>query len=186
MNISITTKRTQLPYRPHLSRLGQVNIILLMIGLSFCTYGQDCRMVDSIVGKTTETEIQVGTVFSKDFHHLAIRKHLVSSDSVYFTLLLYGASRIVVPDSLLLATGDFVLSFLDKTTEVLIANWFNENVAGVGNTIGFHAEVKEAIVQKISKAPIVKIGTFGVLETEFSRRKQKQQQKIASCLLSKQ
>ncbi len=159
--------------------------IVLAYTLSFCAHGQDCRRVDSVKGKSTGIEIEGGMVFSKDFYSLLIRKHLVSSDSTHYTLLLYATSKTVLSDSLLQSEGELALFFSDGTVEILDANCFNDGLIGTKNIVGFHVEVAGFIIRKIYEAPIFKIRAYGILETEFSSRKQKQQKRIANCLLNK-
>ena len=122
--------------------------------------------------------------FSKDFYTLMIRKHIVSTDSVYYTLLLHAASKVILSDSLLQSTGEFVLFFSNDIVKVPNAGCFNDYLVGIGDIISFHVETTEAVIQRIYEKPIVKVNVFGILETEFSSRKQKQQQKIANCLLN--
>ena len=158
--------------------------VILIVTLSFCVYGQDCRLVDSVRGESTGIEIKGGMIFSKDFYTLMIRKHVVSTDSVYYTLLLHAASKAILSDSLLQSTGEFVLFFSNDIVKIPNAGCFNDHLVGIGNIIGFHVETTEAVIRKICEKSIVKVNVFGILETEFSSRKQKQQQKIANCLLN--
>lgn len=55
---------------------------------------------------------------------------------------------------------------------------------GFGASIGFTAKTREEVLEKIIDDPIQKIKVFGILETEFSPRNQKQQQKILTCLIN--
>lgn len=53
---------------------------------------------------------------------------------------------------------------------------------GFGNSIGFKVLTNGNQIDRLMEVPLSKVKVFGILETEFAPRKQKQIQKIIKCL----
>jgi len=162
--------------------MKQVFAITILTLLSINLFGQGCGLVSGTKDKKTGIETKGGVVNSKDFYSLLIQKKLDPNDSLNYRLFLNAASRVMLSDSLLNSKGTFEL-FLTSGERIVIDNAECENdPLGFGASIGFTVMATEETLMQIIEHPIQKVKVFGILETEFSPRKQKQQQKIMTCL----
>ncbi|HKL02865.1 MAG TPA: hypothetical protein VJ911_04285 [Cryomorphaceae bacterium] len=162
--------------------MKQVFAITILTLLSINLFGQGCGLVSATKDKKTGIETKGGVVNSKDFYSLLIQKKLDPNDSLNYRLFLNAASRVMLSDSLLNSKGTFEL-FLTSGERIVIDNAECENdPLGFGASIGFTVMATEETLMQIIEHPIQKVKVFGILETEFSPRKQKQQQKIMTCL----
>jgi hypothetical protein len=164
--------------------MRQIFAITILTLLSISSFGQGCGLVSGTKDKKTGIETKGGVVNSKDFYSLLIQKRLDPNDSLNYRLFLNAASRVMLSDSLLNSKGPFEL-FLTNGERVVIENAECENdPLGFGASIGFTVMTTEETLKQIIESPIQKIKVFGILETEFASRKQKQQQKILTCLIN--
>lgn len=151
------------------------------------SFGQGCGLVSGMKDKKTGIETRGGVINSKDFYSLVIQKEIdtnYTSNSLNYSISLIAASRVMLADSLLQTKGKFELHLTNGRTIVWEnATCFNDPL-GMGNSVGFNVEIAEDQIREILNQSITKIKVFGILETEFSTKKQKQQQKIVSCLIN--
>lgn len=156
--------------------------ITLLTLITFNSSGQGCGLVSGTKDKKTGIETKGGVVNSKDFYSLLIQKKLDPNERLKYRLFLNAASRVMLSDSLINSKGTFEL-YLTNGDKIIIENAECENdPLGLGASIGFTVMTTEETILQIIEYPIQKIKVFGILETEFSTRKQKQQQKILTCL----
>ena len=168
--------------------MRQLIIISILITFSIQSYGQGCGLVSGTKDKKTGIVTEGGIVSSKDFYSLLIQKRIdpnIPNDTLNYLLFLNAASRVMLSDSLLNSKGVFELLLINGE-KIIIPNAKCENdPLGFGASIGFSVRTSESKIKKIIENPIQKIKVFGILETEFSTRKQKQQVKILTCLTKK-
>lgn len=157
-------------------------VIIILNVLIIDSFGQDCGLISGTKDKITGIETKGGVVNSKDFYSLLIQKRLDPNDSLNYFLFLHAASRAILPDSFLKSKGTFELN-LASGQKILIENAeCKNNPMGFGASIGFSVKTSENVLEQVINDPIQKINVFGILETEFSPKSQKQQQKIFTCL----
>jgi hypothetical protein len=157
-------------------------VIIILTASTVNSFGQGCGLVSVAKDKATGIETKGGIVTSKDFYSLLIQKRLDPNDSLNYFLFLNAASRVVMSDSILKSKGIFELT-LASGQKILIENAECENdPMGFGASIGFTVRTHEKVLEQVIDDPIQRIKVFGILETEFSPRNQKQQQKILICL----
>jgi len=162
--------------------MRQIFVITILTLLSINLFGQGCGLVSGTKDKKTGIETKSGVVSSKDFYSLLIQKKLDPNDSLNYRLFLHAASRVILSDSLINSKGTFEL-YLTNGERIVIENAECENdPLGFGASIGFTVMTTEETLMQIIESPIQKVKVFGMLETEFSRGKQKQQKKILTCL----
>ncbi len=164
--------------------MRQILVFTILTLLSIKSFGQGCGLVSGTKDKKTGIETKGGVVNSKDFYSLLIQKKLDHNDSLNYRLFLNAASRIMLSDSLINSKGTFEL-YLTNGDKIVIENAKCENdPLGFGASIGFTVMTTEETLVQIIESPIQKIKVFDILETEFASRKQKQQQKIMTCLIN--
>ena len=162
--------------------------IFYLVILVFCTgsfYGQ-CGLVGKAKNKKTGIETSTGIVNSRDYYSLGIQKEknfLNPEEKSKYYLLLNAASRVKLSDSILKSKGKMEL-YLNDGIKYTVENvkCLNDPL-GLGNSIGFRVEITEEQLKEISNKSFSKLKVIGILETEFSKRTQKQQIKIMNCLL---
>ena len=101
-----------------------------------------------------------------------------------YLLFLYVASRVGFSDSILNTKGTFHLKLLDSSTLSVKGVSFMNRPLG-NRSVGFKVFVDEQVMQSLALNPIVTLAVDNKLKTDFKLKKQKQQQKIFSCLLQK-
>ena len=164
--------------------MRQFFVITIFAFTAFCSYGQNCGFVSTTKNKKTGIETKSGIVSSKDFYSLLILKNVNTGDSLNYTLFLNAASRVMLSDSILKSKGTFELS-LKSGEKITIENANCENdPLGFGASIGFTVKTRKEILESVIDDPIQKIKVFGILETEFSLKKQKELQRILTCLIN--
>ena|SRR5690606_19888830 len=157
-------------------------VIIILTASTVNSFGQGCGLVSGTKDKTTGIETKGGVVNSKDFYSLLIQKRLDPNDSLNYFLFLNAASRVMLSDSIIKSKGTFELT-LASGQKILIENAECENdPMGFGASIGFTVKTREKVLEPVIDDPIQKIKVFGILETVFSPRNQRQQQKILTCL----
>ena len=157
-------------------------IISLLTFTAVQAYGQGCGLISGTKEKKTGVETKGGVVNSKDFYSLLIQKRINPKDTLNYFLFLNAASRVMLSDSLINSKGTFEL-FLTNGKVIVIENAKCQNdPLGLGASIGFTVSTTESTIEQLVNNPIQKIRVFGILETEFSPRNLKQQQKIFTCL----
>jgi len=157
-------------------------IIVFLTLFTLNSIGQGCGLVSGTRDKITGIETKGGVVTSKDFYSLLIQKRLDPNDTLNYFLFLNAASRVVLSDSILKSKGIFELT-LASGQKILIENAESENnPMGFGASLGFSVRTSDTVLAQLTHDPIQKIKVFEILETEFSPKNQKQQQKIFSCL----
>jgi hypothetical protein len=113
---------------------------------------------------------------------LLIQKRIDPNDSLNYFLFLNAASRVMPAVSTLKSKGKLELAIVSGQI-IIIKNAECENdPMEFGASVGFTTKARADVLEKIIDDPIQKIKVFGILETEFSPRSQKQQQQILSCL----
>ncbi len=151
----------------------------ILIGLIF----QGCSPVSKTIDKETGAISEGGVVSSKDHYSLLIQKRLYPDSTLNYLLYLHAASKVMLSDSLLNSKGTFEL-FLANGNNIIIEGAECENdPLGFGASIGFTATTTEEKIKPILNNPIQKITVFGILETEFSPKQQKEQHQILNILI---
>jgi len=161
------------------------SIIIILLTLSTLnSIGQGCGLVSGTRDKVTGIETKGGVVNSKDYYSLLIQKRINSNDSLNYILFLTAASKVLLSDSVLKSKGKFELT-LSSGQQVVIENARCENnPMGFGASLGFTVRTSDTVLAQLIHDPIQKIKVFEILETEFSPKNQRHQQKIFSCLKS--
>jgi hypothetical protein len=165
------------------------NIIFTLIfySVAVTTIAQNCSCVSTAKDKKTGKETTTGIVNSSDFFIFFIQKETNTNDldlEPKYLLLLNAASRIVLSDSLVNTKGVIELILKDNIKLILEnATCFN-NPMPFGFCIAFRASVTKEQLEIIANNPIVTFRAFDLLNTSFNERRQKEQQKIANCLLN--
>ena len=169
------------------------NVILLLFFLiisSNLVQAQNCSCISGKMNKEKSSETISGIATSKDFYSLLISKELNYADTIieakYF-LSLVAASRVLLTDSMLQTKGKINLKLRDNT-EMLIDNVkYMNNPLGFQGALGFQATITEEQVKTLSTNPIITLIVPEIhLTTDFSSKKQKEQQKIYTCLINRQ
>jgi hypothetical protein len=175
----------QLKKHKNNNKMKKIFIAIFLILFGSNSFGQ-CGLVSSSKDKETGIITKGGVVSSKDFYSLLIQKRINPTDSLNYFLFLNAASKVMLSDSLLNSKGKFEL-FLTNGEKIIIDNakCMNDPL-GLGASIGFSVDTDEKTISQIITNPILKIKVFGILETEFAPRKQKQIQKIVNCLVNEQ
>ena len=148
---------------------------------------QNCSCISGTKDKQKGIETRGGITNTKDFYSLLIQKetnYKDLSEGPKYYLLLNAASRVVLSDSIVNTKGTIEL-LLNNSTRLTLdsAKCFN-NQMPFGFSIAFIVTVTRDQLEIISKNPIVTFSAFGILSTSFKEKKQKEQQKIISCLLN--
>lgn len=159
-------------------------LFLIYFLLQTDSKAQDCRGVSTKKDKQKDIEIVGGVTNSEHFYSLLIRKEInrrSSATAPQYSLLLNAASRVALSDSMLKTTGDVELQLADSSIMLLKGATAFNNLLGIAFNIYLTGEQ----IQVLSQNPIVNMSVFGILKTSFSLKKQKEQQRIYSCLLSK-
>jgi len=166
---------------------------LLTISLTLVTifsYGQNCSLLSGTKDKKTGTETIGGITSSKDFYSLLIHKKINHADKSIksnYTISLNAASRVLLSDSILNTKGTFELLLLDSSTVTVKNVTYMNNPMGQCCSLGFQSEVEEDQIKLLANSPIVTLKVIEImLTTSFAPKKQKQQQTICGCLLTRQ
>jgi hypothetical protein len=167
--------------------IKNVLFTLIFYSVIVTTIAQNCSCVSTAKDKKNGKETTIGIVNSSDFYSLLIQKETNKNDSDFepnYSLLLNAASRIVLSDSLVNAKGEIELILKDNN-KLMIENaiCFN-NPMPFGFCIAFKVNVTKEQLEIIANNPIVTFRVFDLLNTSFNERRQKEQQKIANCLLN--
>jgi|GEM_PF-1564498 len=166
--------------------LKQIICVLSFVIVSLSVNGQNCSLISGKKDKQRGIETVSGITTSKDFYSLMIQKELNYADtsiSPKYLLFLNAASRVQFTDSILNTTGTLQLKLLDGSAINVEGVSFINNPLGFCCTLGFKANVSEDVVQALAANPIVTLGVMNMLSTNFEPKKQKEQQRIYSCLL---
>jgi hypothetical protein len=165
----------------------QLFLTFIFIFIVWNAIGQNCSCISGTKDKKTGTETKGGITNSKDFYSLLIQKETNYKDTTVapkYYLFLNAASRVVLSDSTVKSKGTFELLLHDSSKVIFNdATCFN-NQQSFGFSVGFTVWVTKEQLEIISKNPIVTLTAFGILTTSFKEKKQKEQQTIATCLLS--
>lgn len=157
---------------------------------SIFSSGQNCSLISGTKDKKTGTETIGGITSSKDFYSLLIHKklnHVDKSIKSSYTISLNAASRVLLSDSVLNTKGTFEFLLLDNSTVTVKNVTYMNNPMGQCCALGFQAEVEEDQIKLLANSPIVTLKVKEILlTTSFAPKKQKQQQIICGCLLSRQ
>jgi hypothetical protein len=164
------------------NKMRHLFIISLLTFITFSSFGQGCGLVSGTKDKATGIETKGGVVNSKDFYSLLIQKRFDPNDSLNYFLFLNAASRVMLSDSTLKSKGKFELTLVSGQIIIIENAECKNDPMGFGASVGFTAKTRADVLEKIIDDPIQKIKVFEILETEFSPRSQKQQQKILTCL----
>jgi len=147
---------------------------------------QNCSCVSAAKDKETGAETKTGIVNSSDFYSLLIQKEINNNDlslEPKYSLLLNAASRIILSDSIVNTKGIIEILLKDNSKLILEnATCFN-NPMPFGFCIAFKVSVTKEQLEIIANNPIVSFRAFDILKTSFNERRQKEQQKIANCIL---
>lgn len=157
---------------------------------SIFSSGQNCSLISGTKDKKTGTETIGGITSSKDFYSLLIHKklnHVDKSIKSSYTISLNAASRVLLSDSVLNTKGTFEFLLLDNSTVTVKNVTYMNNPMGQCCSLGFQAEIEEDQIKLLANSPIVTLKVKEILlTTSFAPKKQKQQQIICGCLLSRQ
>ncbi len=157
---------------------------------SIFSSGQNCSLISGTKDKKTGTETIGGIISSKDFYSLLIHKKINQVDKSIrssYTISLNAASKVLLSDSVLNTKGTFEFFLLDNSTVTVKNVTYMNNPIGYCCSLGFQAEVDEDQIKLLANNPIVTLKVNEImLITSFAPKKQKQQQTICSCLLTKQ
>jgi len=161
-----------------------VFIFALAATTGFC---QNCSCITGTKDKQSGIKSRGGVTSSLDYYSLLFQKITNYNDSTVapeYLLVLNAASDVVLSDSMLKSKGTFELLFRDSSkVSIENATCFNNQMPfGFCNT--FSATITKEQLEIISKNPILSLNAFGILATSFKEKKQKEQQKIATCLLN--
>lgn len=156
-----------------------ITLFTLLMGCAL--FGQSCALVDETNDEETGIKTIGGIISSRDFFSLLIHKRIHPNDSIDYSLILHAASKVALPDSLINSKGVFELHLANNEI-VEIENAECENNPIGLRALGFYATITSRMAEELIENPIRKIVVFNILETEFSPRKQKRQQKILTCL----
>jgi len=167
--------------------IKNVLFTLIFYSVAVTTIAQNCSCVSTAKDKKTGKETTTGIVNSTDFYSLLIQKETNKNDSDFetkYNLFLNAASRIVLSDSMTNTKGIIELLLNDNSKLILEnATCFN-NPMPFGFCIAFRVDITKEQLEIISRNPIVTFRAFDLLNTSFNERRQKEQQKIANCLLN--
>ena len=165
----------------------RISIVFVFTFITSVSFGQGCGLVSSTKNKETGVKSIGGIVNSKDFYSLLINKRIDPNnldDTLNYSLFLHAASKVLLSDSLLKTKGIFELILTNgKVIHLHNAECLNDPL-GLVNSIGFIVKLTENQISETLINPIIIVKVFGILETKFSPRKQKQQQKIVNCLIN--
>ena len=169
------------------------NVILFLFFLitsSSLVQAQNCSCISGKMNKEKSSETISGIANSKDFFSLLIAKELNYADATIepkYSMSLVAASRVLLTDSLLQTKGHFKLK-LSNNIEMLIDNVeYMNNPLGFQSALGFQASMTEEQIMTLSTNPIITLIVPEIhLTTDFSSKKQKEQQRIYSCLINRQ
>lgn len=166
-----------------MKKLLAASLLLLVASASF---GQNCGLVSGTKNKKTGVETKGGVVATQNFYSLMIQRRLNPAqplDTLSVFLFLHAAAKSPLPDEILQSKGELVLLLSNGASLVVRNAECRNNPLHLGPSIGFTAHTTPKVLEQIAATPIVKITAFGILETEFTPRQQKQQVQIATCLL---
>jgi len=168
----------------------QILLVIVLTLNAVFSYGQNCSLISGTKDKKTGTETIGGITSSKDFYSLLIHKRINHADKSIgsnYTISLNAASRVLLSDSVLSTKGTFEFLLLDNSTVIVKNVTYMNNPMGQCCSLGFQAEIEEDQIKLLAKSPIVTLKVIEIpLTTSFAPKKQKQQQTICDCLLSKQ
>jgi hypothetical protein len=166
----------------------QFLILISLTTISVFTWGQNCSCISRTKDKKTGIETVGGLTNSRDFYSLLIQKKMSSENDsaapTYF-LSLVAASRVLLTDSMLKTKGTIVLKLTDNSLTTIDNVTYMNDPMGLKGSLGFQCEVREDVIQTLSQNPIVLFTVEGILKTFFVPKKQKEQQKIYTCLLNR-
>lgn len=164
--------------------------LLFAIIISFTAancIGQDCSCISRTKDKKTGIVSRGGITSSTDFYSLFFQKETNFKDSTitpWFILLLNAASRIVLPDSIVNSKRTIELTLSDSSKLYIEnAKCFNSKMP-FGLCIGLSANLTNEQLEIISKTPIITFTTLNIIKTSFKEKQQREQQRIAKCLLT--
>jgi len=166
-----------------------INTLLTLIfySVSVTTIAQNCSCVSTAKDKKTGTATTTGIVNSSHYYSLLIQKEINSKDlelEPKYKLFLNAASRYVLSDSIVNSVGVIELLLRDNTKLMLEnAKSFN-NPMPFGFCVAFTVGITKEQLEIIANNPIISFRAFDILETTFNGSRQKEQQKIANCLLN--
>jgi len=162
--------------------------ILISLTISVLTWGQNCSCISGTKDKKTGIETVGGLTNSRDFYSLLIQKKMSSiNDSIAPTYLLslIAASRVRLTDSMLKTKGTVLLKLTDNSLTTIDNVTYLNDPIGLNGSLGFQCEVSEDVIRTLSQNPIVLFTVVDILKTFFVPKKQKEQQKIYTCLLNR-
>lgn len=164
---------------------GLIITLFFLTILTFNGYGQNCNSVSVKRDKENGIITVSGIITSNDFYSLLIQKQISMDDTLdspHYLLFLNAASRVQFSDSMLKTKGIFKLNLSDNSNLDLEGVSFINKPLGF-KSLGFKVYVDEKVIQTLATNPIVTLVADNKLKTEFKLKKQRQQQKIFSCLL---
>ncbi len=170
-------------FQSQFDKMKQIQLLIIFITLfATNTFGQNCWMVSGTKDIKTGIETKGGIVSSKDHYSLLIQKEIDHENHIKYNLILVAASRVYLSDSLTNSSGKIEL-FLTNGEKIILEDANCSNGEGVwSGSVNFTVRISESTLKKVINHPIQKLRAFNLLETEFSKGKQKKQQKILKCL----
>ena len=163
-------------------------LIILFAIISLSNAYSQCGKLDRTFDKETEIESYDVIISSKDYYSLMSRKNFDPSkenDSLNYFLFLHATSQVMLNDSILNSSGVFELT-LASGKKIIIPNVKCMNKPLGFTSVGFTVVCSEKVIEELASDPIQKIKVFGILETEFSMKKQATIMETSKCLLNQQ
>lgn len=162
-------------------------ILLILCGsvLTFNGYGQKCNSISKKRDKVNGIITVSGIATSNEFYHLLIQKQISMYDTLeppHYLLFLNVPSRARFSDSTLRTKGTFNLELFNNSILHIDGVSFINRPSGL-KSIAFKVYVNEEVIRALAENPIVAIVADDKLKTEFKLKRQKEQQRIFSCLL---
>ena len=163
---------------------------ITLVFLSITMTGQNCFCISGTKNKKTGIETVGGVTNTRNYFSLLVQKIMDGNDKTKtyeYRFLYHVPSDFLLTDSMLNTYGTIELMLIDKTPIIIDSVEYQNNPLGFGPTVGFWFYVSEETINTLSSNPIEYISVINILApSSFTRKRQKEQMRIYSCLLKRE
>ncbi|MEM8567431.1 MAG: hypothetical protein AAGF85_13300 [Bacteroidota bacterium] len=168
----------------------RVYLIGITAIICFSANCQDCSLVERTSKRSAEVKSRGASFETRSFEFFMIQRHSdpnAPNDSTNFSVMLMKGTTLELTDSVTNSRGSFKFQ-LANGTELVIDGATADNLGDVTlyvpNTILFEAKATEKQFRTLGSSLIVRMEAFGILESDFKPKKQKQIQTVVQCLVA--
>ena len=167
---------------------GQLLGILLLLFTCCSITAQNCKGISTSKAENGDWTRSSAIVPSVDFWSLMMEKKIYDTHNTrhpQYLLTFVIPTRVDFTDSALTVDGNLVVDLTNgEKLDWQVDTCYLASLLG-GDVVCFEAPVQTDEFAKLSKHGIVSIEAYWGFRTKFSKERQRQQMKLADCLLNK-